>query len=116
MAYLRMAGITKFFPGVVANSNVDFEVEEGEIHALVGENGAGKTHADEDPVRPGEARRRARFSCSGQPVTIPNPQAAIELGIGMVHQHFMLVRRSPSPRMSPWATSRAGAVRRPARR
>jgi simple sugar transport system ATP-binding protein len=49
MPYLRMTGITKYFPGVVANNGIDFEVERGEIHALVGENGAGKSTPDENP-------------------------------------------------------------------
>ncbi|WP_448591339.1 ABC transporter ATP-binding protein [Thermoflexus hugenholtzii] len=90
MAYLEMRGITKRFPGVIANDHVDFSVEEGEIHALVGENGAGKTtlmrilygleSPDEGIIRLG-----------GRAVRIPNPQAAIRLGIGMVHQHFQLV-------------------------
>lgn len=90
MAYLEMLGITKRFPGVVANDHVDFSVEEGEIHALVGENGAGKTtlmrilygmeSPDEGIIRLG-----------GRAVRVPNPQAAIRLGIGMVHQHFQLV-------------------------
>jgi len=85
-----MAGITKFFPGVVANQNVDFEVEEGEIHALVGENGAGKStlmkilYGMEKPDA-GQIFLQDRL------VTIPNPQAAIALGIDMVHQHFELV-------------------------
>ncbi len=90
MAYLEMRGITKRFPGVVANDQVDFSVEEREIHALVGENGAGKTtlmrilygmeNPDEGTIRLG-----------GRVVHIPTPQAAIRLGIGMVHQHFQLV-------------------------
>jgi ABC-type uncharacterized transport system ATPase subunit len=90
MAYLEMRGITKRFPGVIANDHVDFSVEEGEIHALVGENGAGKTtlmrilygmeRPDEGSIRLG-----------GRVVHIPNPQAAIRLGIGMVHQHFQLI-------------------------
>ena len=90
MPFLRMAGITKYFPGVVANQNVDFEVEEGEIHALVGENGAGKStlmkilYGMEKPDA-GQIFLQDRL------VTIPNPQAAIELGIDMVHQHFELV-------------------------
>lgn len=90
MAYLEMRGITKRFPGVVANDHIDFSVEEGEIHALIGENGAGKTtlmrilygmeSPDEGVIRLG-----------GREVHIPNPQAAIRLGIGMVHQHFQLI-------------------------
>lgn len=87
---LELRGITKRFPGVVANDHIDFTLEEGEVHALLGENGAGKTtlmnilyglyRADE-----GEIRVR------GQRVDIRSPSDAIALGIGMVHQHFMLV-------------------------
>jgi len=90
MAYLKMAGITKYFPGVVANSSVDFEVEEGEIHALVGENGAGKSTLMK--ILYGMEKPDAgEIFLHGQPVTIANPQAAIKLGIDMVHQHFELV-------------------------
>lgn len=90
MPYLRMTGITKYFPGVVANDGVTFEVEEGEIHALVGENGAGKStlmkilYGMEKPDS-------GQIILHNRPVTIPNPQAAIRLGIDMVHQHFELV-------------------------
>src|SRR5689334_2079665 len=90
MAYLRMVGITRTFPGVIANNNVDFTVERGEIHALVGENGAGKStlmnilYGMQQPDT-------GQILLNEQPVTIPHPQAAIKLGIGMVHQHFQLV-------------------------
>jgi simple sugar transport system ATP-binding protein len=87
---LELSGITKTFPGVLANDNVDFTLEKGEIHALLGENGAGKTTLmnilyglytpDEGDILLNEA-----------PVLIEGPQDAIERGIGMVHQHFMLV-------------------------
>ncbi len=87
---LEMEGITKRFPGVVANEAVDFDVRRGEVHTLLGENGAGKStlmkilyglyHADEGEVR-----------LSGKPVTINSPSDAIDRGIGMIHQHFMLV-------------------------
>jgi len=90
MAYLTMAGITKVFPGVVANNQVNFEVEQGEIHALVGENGAGKSTLMK--VLYGlEKPDAGQIFLNDQPVTIPNPQAAIKLGIDMVHQHFQLV-------------------------
>jgi simple sugar transport system ATP-binding protein len=86
-----MRGITKVYPnGVVANDRVDFTVQAGEIHGLVGENGAGKTtlmkllYGLEQPSE-GEIRLR------GQAVQIRNPHVAIDLGIGMVHQNFMLV-------------------------
>ena len=91
MKAVEMHNIVKIYPnGVVANRGVDFEVEEGEIHALVGENGAGKTtlmkilFGIEYPTS-GEIR------VFGKKVHITNPHVAISLGIGMVHQHFMLV-------------------------
>jgi simple sugar transport system ATP-binding protein len=85
-----MEGIVKRFPGVVANDGIDFEVRAGEVHALLGENGAGKTTLMNilyGIYRPDEGRIYVR----GQPVTIRSPRDAIALGIGMVHQHFMLV-------------------------
>lgn len=90
MAYLEMRGITRRFPGVLANDQVDLIVEQGEIHALVGENGAGKSTLMNVlygmfPPDAGE------ILLDGELVQIPNPQAAIRLGIGMVHQHFQLV-------------------------
>ncbi len=90
MPYLRMVGITKYFPGVVANDNITFEVEEGEIHALVGENGAGKSTLMK--ILYGMEKPDAgQIFLNGQAVNIPNPQTAIRLGIDMVHQHFQLV-------------------------
>ncbi len=90
-AFVEMKQISKVYPnGVVANKNVDFAVEKGEIHALVGENGAGKStlmkilYGLEQPTH-GEIWLR------GQRVEIANPHRAIDLGIGMVHQNFMLV-------------------------
>jgi general nucleoside transport system ATP-binding protein len=87
---LELKSITKRFPGVVANDGIDLTVEDGEIHALLGENGAGKTtlmnvlyglyHADEGEIL-----------IDGQPVRFPSPGDAIKAGIGMVHQHFMLI-------------------------
>ncbi len=87
---LEMRGIVKRFPGVVANDHVDFDVHEGEIHTLLGENGAGKStlmkvlyglyHPDEGEIL-----------INGHPTTIDSPRDAINLGIGMIHQHFMLV-------------------------
>ena len=88
---LEMRGITKRYPGVVANDHIDLEVRPGEIHALLGENGAGKSDADEHPLRAGDARTRARSCSTARPVTIAGPSDAIDRGISMVHQHFMLV-------------------------
>ncbi len=90
MAYLRMSGITKIFPGVVANDNINFEVERGEIHALVGENGAGKSTLMK--ILYGMEKPDAgRIFIEDKPVSITNSQTAIRLGIDMVHQHFQLV-------------------------
>jgi len=90
VSYLQMLGITKTFPGVVANDRVDLTVEQGEIHALVGENGAGKTTLMK--ILYGmEAPDAGQILLRGKAVSIPNPQTAINLGIGMVHQHFQLV-------------------------
>lgn len=90
MAYLRMQGITKTFPGVVANRDVTLEVEQGEIHALVGENGAGKSTLMK--ILYGMEKPDAgQIYLNEQPVTINSPQAAIRLGVDMVHQHFQLV-------------------------
>ncbi|HEX4835229.1 MAG TPA: ABC transporter ATP-binding protein [bacterium] len=89
---LELRGITKRFPGVIANDGVSFGVRAGEIHALVGENGAGKTtlmNVLYGLYQPDEGQIMWR----GTPVTLPSPRAALELGIGMVHQHFMLIPR-----------------------
>jgi len=87
---VRMTGITKRFAGVVANDRIDLEVRAGEVQALLGENGAGKStlmsilsglyRADEGEMYVHDKRANIR-----------SPRQAIELGIGMVHQHFMLV-------------------------
>src|SRR6059058_747667 len=83
---LELRGITKKFPGVVANDRIDFDLRRGEVHALQGENGAGKStlmnvlyglyHPDEGEI-----------VVNGKPTRIASPHA----GIGMVHQHFMLI-------------------------
>ena len=88
---LEMRGISKRFPGVLANYRVDFDVKSGEVHALLGENGAGKStlmkilygmyHPDDGEIL-----------LNGHRVTIASPTDSINLGIGMIHQHFMLVQ------------------------
>src|SRR5919109_434089 len=87
---LELRGITKQFPGVLANDHVDFDLRRGDVHALLGENGAGKStlmsilyglyHPDEGEIL-----------VEGEPVKADSPSKAIDIGIGMVHQHFMLV-------------------------
>lgn len=89
---VELRGITKRFPGVVAVSNVDLTLRAGEIHALVGENGAGKTTLMKvlyGLYPPDEGHVRVR----GSEARINSPRAALALGIGMVHQHFVLVDR-----------------------
>src|SRR4029453_5055928 len=87
---LQLRHLTKQFPGVLANDKVDFDLRRGEVHALLGENGAGKStlmnivyglyHADEGEIR-----------VKDEPVRIHPPKSAISRGVGMVHQHFMLI-------------------------
>ncbi|GLC29040.1 ABC transporter ATP-binding protein [Clostridium omnivorum] len=87
---IEMKGITKVFPGTIANDNVDFELLKGETHVLLGENGAGKTtlmnilYGLYQPDK-------GTIAVNGNNVKIMSPNDAIKLGIGMVHQHFMLV-------------------------
>ena len=84
-----MRGITKIYPGVRALDNVSFSVEQGEIHSLLGENGAGKSTLMN--VLYGMTTPDAgEILVDGKPVTIRRSAQAIALGIGMVHQHFML--------------------------
>jgi general nucleoside transport system ATP-binding protein len=87
---LELVDITKRFPGVLANDQISLTLEEGEIHVLLGENGAGKTtlmnilyglyHQDE-----------GKILVRGKEVHVTSPSDAIAAGIGMVHQHFMLI-------------------------
>src|ERR671928_1361273 len=89
---LELRGITKRFPGVLANDRVDFDLRRREIHALLGENGAGKStlmnilfglyHPDEGEIR-----------VNGQPVRFESARDAVLAGLAMVHQHFMLIPR-----------------------
>ncbi|GAB4273595.1 MAG: ABC transporter ATP-binding protein [Coriobacteriia bacterium] len=87
---LELRNITKRFPGVVANDSVSLSVDKGEVVALLGENGAGKTtlmNIVYGLLTPDEGE----VLVDGEPVRIKSPRSAIDLGIGMVHQHFMLV-------------------------
>jgi general nucleoside transport system ATP-binding protein len=87
---LQMRGITKRYPGVIANNQINLDVKAGEIHALLGENGAGKTTLMNilfGLARPDEGE----ILLDGKPVQIADPADAIARGIGMVHQHFMLI-------------------------
>lgn len=88
---VEMKGITKRFPGVLANDQVDFNLRRGEVHALLGENGAGKTtlmNILTGLYLPDEGQ----INLQGHPAELHSPRDAIERGIGMVHQHFMLAR------------------------
>jgi len=86
---IELVGITKRFPGVVANDHVDLAVEEGEIHAICGENGAGKSTLMK--ILYGmQTPDEGVMKIMGKEVHFSTPTDAIDLGIGMVHQHFML--------------------------
>lgn len=87
---IELKNISKQFPGVLANSNVNLTINKGEIHAIIGENGAGKTTLMNILYGLYEPTHGEIF-IKGQKVTIKNPLDAIKNGIGMVHQHFMLL-------------------------
>ncbi len=87
---LEMSNITKRFPGIIANDDVSLDLVEGEVHALLGENGAGKStlmNCLYGLYRPDEGEIRIR----GAKVDLGSPRSAIDHGVGMVHQHFMLI-------------------------
>ncbi len=87
---LRMSGITKVYGnGVLANDNVNFSVKKGEIHAIMGENGAGKSTLMKI-LFGSEQPDRGEICFKGRVLTIESPKKAVELGIGMVYQHFNL--------------------------
>jgi len=88
---VELKQITKRFPGIVANDSISLKLQKGEIHALLGENGAGKSTLMNivfGLYQPDEGS----IEIDGKPVIIDGPNRAIELGIGMVHQHFKLVQ------------------------
>jgi len=87
---IEMKNITKVFPGTIANDNVNFELLRGETHVLLGENGAGKTTLM-NILYGLYKQEKGEIYVSGNLVNISTPNDAIKLGIGMVHQHFMLV-------------------------
>jgi general nucleoside transport system ATP-binding protein len=87
---LELRGMTKRFPGVLANDSIDFDLRRGEIHALLGENGAGKSTLMNilyGLYRPDEGE----ILLNGRHISFSSAKEAIEAGIGMVHQHFMLI-------------------------
>lgn len=92
---IRMVNITKVYPnGVVANDGVNLSIGKGEIHAIAGENGAGKSTVMK--ILYGAERADGEIYIDGKKVEISSPRAAASLGIGMVYQHFMLVNEFPA--------------------
>jgi ABC-type uncharacterized transport system ATPase subunit len=87
---LELKGITKSFPGVLANDNINLTLMKGEIHALLGENGAGKSTLM-NVLYGLYAPDAGEIFVKGEKIDISSPRDAIAQGIGMVHQHFMLV-------------------------
>ena len=91
-AFLRMTDIRKEFPGVVANDDIDLDVRRGEVHGLLGENGAGKSTLMKN-LYGLYSPDSGEISLDDTRLEMDSPQDAIEAGIGMVHQHFMLIPR-----------------------
>ena len=87
---IEMLGITKTFPGIIANDNVDLRIRTNEVHAILGENGAGKSTLM-SVLFGAYAPDSGEIRIKGKKAEIKNPNIATELGIGMVHQHFKLV-------------------------
>ena len=87
---IQMLGITKTFPGIVANDNVDLIVKKNEVHAILGENGAGKSTLM-SVLFGAYSADAGKILINGKEVKITDPNVATSLGIGMVHQHFKLV-------------------------
>jgi simple sugar transport system ATP-binding protein len=87
---LELKHITKRFPGIVANDDVSFDLRNGEVHALLGENGAGKSTLM-NVLYGLYTQEEGEIHVDGKRVEIDSPRAAIDHGIGMVHQHFMLI-------------------------
>jgi len=106
---VRMHGIVKKFPGVVANDGVDFEAMAGEVHALLGENGAGKSTLSN--ILTGLYRPDAgTIELDGRAVSFGSPREALDSGIGMVHQHFRLVESFTVAENVVLGDSDAGAI------
>jgi len=87
---IEMKNITVTFPGVIANDNINFSLKKGEIHGLLGENGAGKSVLMKT-LYGMHIPKKGKILVNGNENKIDSPATAIKLGIGMVHQHFMLV-------------------------
>ena len=106
---IEMRGITKTFPGVIANDKVNLSVKNQEIHALLGENGAGKSTLM-SILFGAYSADSGTILINGEEVEIKNPNVATALGIGMVHGTSNWFKTTPSPRISSWAWNR-GAVK-----
>lgn len=120
-AAVKMVDVVKRFPLVLANDHVDFEVVWGELHALIGENGAGKSTLMK-ALYGLQTADEGRIEIDGRQATLRSARDAIDLGIGMVHQHFMLVETltvaenlvlGAEPHRGPWIDM--GAARSKAR-